>query len=67
MVERLVAMATGSPRLMNRAARSLGARPDLAALLVGVTNHYVPAGAVLSPRYLGALFLRPSLHPMLSA
>jgi menaquinone-9 beta-reductase len=37
---------------MNHAARVLGARRDLADLLIGVTGDFVPATAVLRPSFL---------------
>ena len=52
LVERAIGAAVSSPLLMNHAARVLGARPDLADLLVGVTGDFVPAGAVLAPSFL---------------
>lgn len=54
-VERLVGCAVGWPPLMNRAARGLSRRRDLADTLVGVTGDIVPAAAVLRPGYLLAL------------
>ena len=52
LVERAISAAVGSPMLMNHAARVLGARPDLADLLVGVTGDFVPAATVLKPSFL---------------
>ena len=52
LVERAIGAAVSSPMLMNHAARVLGARPDLADLLVGVTGDFVPAATVLSPSFL---------------
>ncbi|MCC7055382.1 MAG: FAD-dependent monooxygenase [Gemmatimonadaceae bacterium] len=52
VVERVIGAAVSSPMLMNHAARVLGARRDLADLLVGVTGDFVPARAVLSPAFL---------------
>jgi hypothetical protein len=59
IVEWLIAAVVGSPRLMNRCARILAARKDMADLLVGVTGDFVPARAVINPRYLTSLFLLP--------
>lgn len=59
IVEWLIAAVVGSPRLMNRCARILAARKDMADLLVGVTGDFVPARAVLNARYLTSLFLLP--------
>lgn len=50
-VERAIAMAVGSPLLINRAARALSRRPELADTLVGVTGDFVPAAEVLRVPY----------------
>ena len=55
----MIGAVVGSPRLINRAARVLAARKDMADLLVGVTGDFVPAGAVLNARYLLTLFALP--------
>ena len=59
-VERLVGAAVAFPTLIERAARAMSRRKDLADLFVGVTGDFVPAGEVLRPSYLLAL-LFPSL------
>src|SRR5439155_2805923 len=46
IVEWLIGAVVGSPQLMNRCARVLAARKDMADLLVGVTGDFVPARAV---------------------
>jgi flavin-dependent dehydrogenase len=51
IVERLIGGAVASCFLMNRAARALAARRDLADLLVGVTGDFVPAREVLRPTF----------------
>jgi flavin-dependent dehydrogenase len=51
IVERLIGGAVASCFLMNRAARALAARRDLADLLVGVTGDFVPAREVLRPAF----------------
>jgi menaquinone-9 beta-reductase len=51
IVERLIGTAVASRFLMNRAARALAARRDLADLLVGVTGDFVPAREVLRPGF----------------
>ena len=51
-VERAIAMAVASPALINRAARALAKRPQLADTLVGVTGDFIPASEVLRPRYI---------------
>ena len=61
-LERAIAVAVSSPRLMNFAARGLAARTDLADILVGATGDFVPAGEVLSPRHILQL-LAASLAP----
>ena len=58
-VERLVALAVASPTLMNRAARTLSRRKEMADLLVGVAGDFVPPREVLSLRYLSRLLLSP--------
>jgi flavin-dependent dehydrogenase len=59
IVESLIGAVVASPRLMNRCARVLAFRKDMADLLVGVTGDFVPARAVLNARYLASLFLLP--------
>lgn len=59
-VERMVGVAVAFPALIERAARAMSRRKDLADLFVGVTGDFVPAGEVLRPSYLLAL-LFPSL------
>ncbi len=51
-VERLVSLAVAVPALMNRAARTLGRRKDMADLFVGVAGDFVPPSEILSLRYL---------------
>jgi flavin-dependent dehydrogenase len=51
IVERLIGAAVASHIVMNRAARALAVRRDLADLLVGVTGDFVPAREVLRPRF----------------
>jgi geranylgeranyl reductase family protein len=51
-VERLVALAIAVPALMNRVARALERRQDMADLFVGVAGDFVPARQVLRPSYL---------------
>jgi flavin-dependent dehydrogenase len=60
IVERLIGTAVAFPALLERAARVLAKRPDMADLLVGVTGDFVPAREVLSPSYLGRLLLLPA-------
>ena len=64
IVEWLIGAVVGSPRLMNRCARVLAARKEMADLLVGVTGDFVPARAVLNARYLTSLFLLPIPRPV---
>jgi flavin-dependent dehydrogenase len=60
-VERCIALSVAHPALINRAARVLSRRADMADLLVGVAGDFVPPAAVLNPRYLWRLFLAPTL------
>ena len=55
VVDRLVSAAVARPRLFDRLARRLAARPDLAATLLGVTGHTVPSSRALRPGFLLAL------------
>lgn len=57
IVERMIAATIAWPPLINRAARVLARRRDMADLLVGVTGDFVPASAVLRPGFLYTLFL----------
>jgi YD repeat-containing protein len=59
-VEQLVGCAVGWAPFMNRAARGLSRRRDLADTFVGVTGDVVPASAVLRPSYVLA-FARAAL------
>ena len=59
-VERLVGTAVAFPALINRAARVLSHRRDMADLLVGVVGDFVPAREVLKPGYLLSLMLAPA-------
>ena len=59
IVERLVSAAVAFPLVINRAARVLSRRRDMADLLVGVTGDFVPPREVLSARYLLTLLLAP--------
>lgn len=61
-VERAIAAAVASPFLINRAARALARRPELADTLVGVTGDFVPPGEVLRPGYILSL-LAAALRP----
>ncbi len=56
-VERLIGMAVEYPALLNRVAKSLRARPDMADLLVGVAGDFVPPREVLRLPFLWRLFL----------
>jgi flavin-dependent dehydrogenase len=59
-VERLIALSVSRAPLINRAARVLSRRRDMADLLVGVAGDFVPPRAVLNPRYLWRLFVAPA-------
>jgi flavin-dependent dehydrogenase len=60
-VERFIGAAVASPFLINRAARVLSKRRDMADLLVGVVGDFVPAREVLRPGYLLSLLFSPAL------
>ncbi|HEU4631257.1 MAG TPA: FAD-dependent oxidoreductase [Gemmatimonadaceae bacterium] len=59
VVERMIAAVVAHPPLIDRAARVLSRRTDMADVLVGVTGDFVPAREVLRPGYLFALFVQP--------
>ncbi|MDQ6888340.1 MAG: NAD(P)/FAD-dependent oxidoreductase [Gemmatimonadota bacterium] len=61
-VERMIGLAVGWPALMNRAAATLERRKDMADLLVGIAGDFVPAGEVLSARFLLSLVV-PAAPP----
>ena len=56
IVERAIGAVVGAAPLINRAARSLSARKDLADLLIGVTGDFVPAREVIRLGYLWNVF-----------
>jgi geranylgeranyl reductase family protein len=56
-VERLIGTAVAFPALINRAARVLSVRRDMADLLVGVVGDFVPPRQVLRAGYLLPLLL----------
>jgi flavin-dependent dehydrogenase len=56
IVERVIGAVVGSAPLINRAARSLSVRKDLADLLIGVTGDFVPASEVVRLSYLWKVF-----------
>jgi menaquinone-9 beta-reductase len=57
IVERVIGAVVGSPPLINRAARRLSARKDLADLLIGVTGNFVPASEVVRWSYVWKVFV----------
>lgn len=59
-VERLVGLAVAMPALIERAARAMGRRKELADLFVGVTGDFVPPREVLRPSFVLSL-LFPAL------
>ncbi|MEO7963289.1 MAG: FAD-dependent monooxygenase [Gemmatimonadaceae bacterium] len=65
LVERAIGIAVAFPSLLDRAARSLSARRELADLLVGVTGDFVPASEVLRPSFVARLLFpqRPDSPP----
>jgi flavin-dependent dehydrogenase len=56
IVERAIGAVVGTVPLINRAAKSLSARKDLADLLIGVTGDFVPARQVIRLGYLWSVF-----------
>jgi YD repeat-containing protein len=54
-LERLVGLAVSWPAMMNRAARGLAKRRDLADTLIGVTGDVIPAATIFRPSYAVAL------------
>ena len=56
MVERMIGAVVGAVPLINRAARGLSARKELADLLIGVTGDFVPAREVIRLGYLWKVF-----------
>ena len=61
-LERIVGMSIAFTPLINHAVRALSARKEMADLLVGVAGDFVPAEAVLNPRFLFDLFLSPAIR-----
>lgn len=61
-LERIIGMAIAFPSLINHAARALSTRKEMADLLIGVAGDFVPAEAVLTPRFLFDLFLSPAIR-----
>lgn len=59
LVERAVGTAVAFPPLLNRVARVLAERRDMADLLVGVTGDFVPPREVLRPGFVFRLLLPP--------
>lgn len=56
LVERVIGTVVGATPLINRAARGLAARKDLADLLIGVTGNFVPPREVIKLGYLWGVF-----------
>ena len=56
IVEKAIGAVVGAAPLINRAAKSLSARKDLADLLIGVTGDFVPAREVIRLGYLWSVF-----------
>jgi flavin-dependent dehydrogenase len=61
-LERIIGMAIAFPALINHAAHALSTRKEMADLLIGVAGDFVPAEAVLKPRFLFDLFLSPAIR-----
>ena len=58
IVERVIGAVVGAAPLINRAARGLSARKDLADLLIGVTGNFIPPRQIISLAYLWGVFGR---------
>jgi len=56
IVEKAIGAIVGAVPLINRAAKSLSARKDLADLLIGVTGDFVPAREVIRFGYVWSVF-----------
>ena len=56
IVEKVIGAVVGAAPLINRAAKSLSARKDLADLLIGVTGDFVPAREVIRVGYVWRVF-----------
>jgi 2-polyprenyl-6-methoxyphenol hydroxylase-like FAD-dependent oxidoreductase len=56
LVERVIGAVVGATPLINRAARGLSNRKDLADLLIGVTGNFIPPREVISLGYLWGVF-----------
>ncbi len=56
LVERMIGAVVGNAPLINRAARNLAGRKDLADLLIGVTGDFIPAREVIRAGYLWGVF-----------
>jgi geranylgeranyl reductase family protein len=56
IVERVIAAIVANPWLINRAARTLERRRDMADLLIGVTGDFVPAREIVNTKYVLTTF-----------
>ena len=56
IVERVIGAVVGTAPLINRAARRLAMRKDLADLLIGVTGNFVPAREIIKAGYVWKIF-----------
>jgi menaquinone-9 beta-reductase len=65
-VERMIGTGVAWPFVVNRVARALASRKELADLLVGVTGDFVPPDRVLRLGFLAQLFLLPVPTPSAS-
>ena len=54
-IEAIIQAAVFAPALMNHIARQMGRHKGMADTLLGVTGDFLPANAVLNPRYLARL------------
>lgn len=56
IVERIIGAVVGTAPLINRAARGLSSRKDLADLLIGVTGDFIPAREVIRLGFVWSVF-----------
>lgn len=59
-IEKIIGTVVASPPLINRAARVLSKRRDMADLLIGVVGDFVPSREVFRPGYLLSLLFAPT-------
>jgi flavin-dependent dehydrogenase len=57
MVERMIGLTLGFPRIFERGVARIGRRDGMAHTLIGVAGGFVPASAVLNPLFLARIVL----------